>query len=550
MEQMGSMGRLVVGVLLSVLGLASGQSVGAGRVLEQTGQFERALSEYRLVLEKNPRDLAAYQGFARVCRQLSRFDSLEAVSARLSASVPEESQFALGRMDGLLGLKRKKEALELGRKVIQIWPGQAAALAEVLERWREFGEAVNYMLLARPAKGSDQAYSDRLISLYELQNRYVDAAREIVRVLDYRSDLLKMYLGRIREYSRKTSSAQLLSELGKLKDQAARARAQAEVYFALGKEPEALKAARQGMNREGMYRLARECEESGALNTALAVYKEQDLRPDQARVLRKLGRDAEALALLGQDQNPDAWFELAELSRLRTRDMAAAAKGYEKVLRSRPTDEPAGFGLAYCQTALGQLEQARKTLAQVKPQSDRVLFLTAEVFLYRQDLDSARYFSQELVRRYQESPLANDGLELILLCSGGERASELARAMYESRTGAIQKALERCAVLARGRDDVAEQSWFLRARLLRDSNRPKSAVSVLDSFALAFPLSSRRPKQLMEQADLYLRDLKDENKYRQMLEQVALLFPGSPYAPVARSLLAEANRPTEPGVVR
>ncbi len=534
--------------LAGLMTLASAQSIGTARILEQAGQTERALSEYRLVLDRTPRDLAAYQGFVRTCRQLARYDSLEAVSSRLSLTAPEEPQYVLGRIDGLLGLKRRKEALELGRALVARWPQQATAAADVLERWQELAEATNYLLAARKSQTHTRTYTERLIALYELQNRYTDATREIVSLVDSETDLLQTYLPRIREYSRKTGSSALLAELGRLRDSWARARAQAEVYLALGREPEALRTARQVMDQDGLYGFAHECEEAGALNAALAVYQEQNLKADQARVLRKLGRNREALALLGQDRNPEALFELAEINRIETKDLKAAASSYERVLAARPGHEPAVFGLASSQLGLGQLEAARRTLGQASRQTDRILMLLAEVLLYRLQFDSVRYFCQELLRRFPESPLVNDGLELALLSSAGERATELARAMYESRTGDTQKALERCETLGKGTDDVAEQAWFLRARLLHDTAGPKRALAILDSFALAFPQSQRRPRQLFEQANMF-QALGDENRYRQALEELVVSFPGSPYAPLARSMLALGVKPPEPGTV-
>ena len=540
---------VVLGLAL-VLGPALAQSPSAARVLEQAGQLEQAMKEYHAVLEQKPDNIQAYQGFYRVCLRLARYDSLEAVSLRLSELKPDQPQYVLGRTDGLLGLKRKKEATALCGNYVKRWPYQATALVDVLERWKEYGTATSALLTARQSHANSLVYADRLVALYELQDRYAEATREIVRLCGSDPDLVRNHLEKLGEFARKAGASGILAELAKLEDPWARARAQAEVYLAIGKEAEALKVARQAMGPDGLYGFAHECEEEGAFNAALAVYQEQGLRADEARVLRKLGRNNEALTILAQEKNPKAWFELAEINRLELKNLSAAAANYERVLRMRRGNERAAFGLASSYIGLGRLDEARKSLISASRQTDRVLLLLARVFLYKSDLDSAKYYSQELVRRYPNSPLGNDGLEIALLCAGGERASELAQAMYEQETGAQEKALARCQTLGRGNDDVAQMAWFLRAQILRDAGQPRQAVAVLDSFALAFPESTRRPKQLMTQADVFAHDLKDEGLYRRKLEDVAVSFPGSPYAPVARSLLAEANRPVEPEMVR
>ncbi len=54
----------------------------------------------------------------------------------------------------------------------------------------------------------------------------------------------------------------------------------------------------------------------------------------------------------------------------------------------------------------------------------------------------------------------------------------------------------------------------------------------------------------LEQADLYLDDLKDEAKYRETLEQLVVEYPGSAYVPIARNLLAESAKPVSPEGIR
>lgn len=535
--------------VVGLFGLARAQSLGAARILEQAGQFERALQEYRQVLEATPGDFGAYQGFQRMSRELARFDSLEAVSDRLARLMPDNPRYVLGRIDGLLGLRRRKEALGLCRSTVEKWPQQAVAVADVLESWAAFGEAAGYLLKARQDRADPRLHADRLITLYELEERYVEAAREIVLEINARTELLGGYLAKINEYARKTGAGPLRAEFARIADPWTRARATAEVYLALGREPEALNIARQALDRDGLYGFAHECEDAGAFAAALAVYQEQGLRPDQARVLRKLGRNKEALELLSQENSPAALYELAEIHRLENHNLEQAAAGYERVLKARPGDEPAVFGLASSQVGLGRLEETRQTLGTARRVTDRILLLTARVFLYRLDTDSARHYALELSRRFPESPLANDGLELALVASGGENAFVLARAMYEAETGAREQALGRCTDLAAGTDDVAELAWFLKARIRREAGEFKQALAVLDSFGRAFPGSPRRARQLMVKADIFLADLKDENKYRQMLEEVAIAFPGSAYAPVARSLLDLVNRPAAPGFI-
>ena len=80
--------------------------------------------------------------------------------------------------------------------------------------------------------------------------------------------------------------------------------------------------------------------------------------------------------------------------------------------------------------------------------------------------------------------------------------------------------------------------------------KPKDALAVLDRYRQRFGNSALAPKARLEQARLYLDDLKDESKYREVLEQLIVEYPGSAYVPIARVLLAEAERPVAPEGIR
>jgi len=134
------------------------------------------------------------------------------------------------------------------------------------------------------------------------------------------------------------------------------------------------------------------------------------------------------------------------------------------------------------------------------------------------------------------------------MTGSGDRAKELARLMLAYETGDGDTAKVRA--LAEGDDPVAEQAYFLLARFLRRERKPKDALAALDRYRQRFGNSALAPKARLEQAELYLDDLKDEAKYREALEQLIVEYPGSAYVPIARSLLAEAEKPVAPEGIR
>jgi outer membrane protein assembly factor BamD (BamD/ComL family) len=144
--------------------------------------------------------------------------------------------------------------------------------------------------------------------------------------------------------------------------------------------------------------------------------------------------------------------------------------------------------------------------------------------------------------------LVNDGLELAVLTGSGDRAKELARLMLDYETGVSDT--NKARALAEGDDPVAEQAWFLLARFLRREHKPKEALTALDRYRARFGSSSLAPRARLEQASVYLDELKDEAKYRETLEQLIVEYPGSAYVPIARNLLTVATKPVAPGGIR
>lgn len=544
--------------------LALSQSYQSGLLLERAGQLDRAFDEYRLAVNKNSQDLPAYDGLVRLSERLERYDTLVAVSRRLVKLQPDQADYSFGLVGGLLAMKRAADARAEARRAAGKWPERVQALGDVFARHKDYAPAIEYYEQARRRGGDALALADRLVDLYEAAGQPASATREMVLVLNRFPQALDRFRQRLSAFAVR-GSAGLIGELEKVKDPAVRARAEAAVYLALKKEAEAVRVLEPVLSRQELYQFAHDCEAQGALKAALAVYQEQKAHADAARVLRLMGRLKEAQAELAQDSGTGAQVELGELYRDQG-DFQRAAESYQRVLVRQPNHEPATFGLASSLLGLGRTEAARAAArgkseeGRVKTEegnpnppssilsSDRLLFLVARTFFYEGQFDSAGAYVAELVKRFPQSRLANDGLELAVLTGSGDRAKELARLMLDYETGA--DAAGRAQTLAEGDDPVAEQAYFLLARFLRRERKPKDALAALDEYRRRFGSSSLTPKSRLEQASVYLDDLNDDAKYRETLEQLIVEYPGSAYVPIARNLLAEAGKPVVPGGIR
>jgi tetratricopeptide (TPR) repeat protein len=497
-------------------------------------------------LNRTPQDQPAYEGFVRLAEQLKQPDTLVAVSRRLAKQYPDRPSYSFGLVGGLLAMKRTADARAEGRRAAGKWPDRLVVLAEVFARHQDYSSAIEYYEQARRRGGDVLSMADRLVDLYEAAGQPGPATREIVAILNGSPQQLDQYRQKLSALAIR-GSAGIFGELEKIQDQTVRARVEAVVYLATKKEAEAVRVLKPVLTTQGLYQFARECEAQGALRAALAVYQEQKAHADAARVLRMMGRIKEAQAELALDSGIGAQFELGELYRDQG-DYGRAAESYQRVLSRQPNHEPAAFGLASALLGLGRTEPARAAAMKPGTLSDRLLLLVARTFFYEGQFDSAGAYVAELVKRFPQSRLVNDGLELAVMTGSGDRARELARLMlaYETGDGDTSEA----RALAEGDDPVAEQAYFLLARLLRREHKPKDALAALDRYRQRFGSSALAPRARLEQAALYLDDLKDEAKYRETLEQLIVEFPGSAYVPIARNLLAEAVRPVAPEGIR
>lgn len=541
---------IVILLVLFLSGATFAQDVFKGQLLEQAGQFEQAWQVYKTALEKNPQDQQALLGVIRVCRQLKMFDSLLVILQGLEKKTPENPDLILGKVEALLELKRKRAGREQAREFSQKWSGRLMDLVETFLRVGEKDLAAQYLEEVLTRRGFRVNYAEKLVEIYEGQGKFILAAEKLVEVVNHEPHRFNKFLDRLSTYGKGTAVKGVLRALNKLEDSQNRLRAQAEVMLGAGNQMGAAQIVQRVLNLNEKEQCARRWEKRGSLDGALAIYQESGLYADAARVLRKLGRFDEALALLARDTSAAARFEYGEFLRLEKGDFASAAKAYSDALRKRPQDNAALYGLAAAMVGLRNLDSARKVLAKISSPDDEALFLQAKIFFYQGKFDSAGGLVREINARFPQSLLVNDALELALLALNGERALELATAMLDFETGARGKSLERTRGLTRENDAVAQHAFVFLAKIFFREGRYREALAVLDTFLMRFPQDELVPRVIFEQAEIYRQGLKDERRFRETVERLMIEFPGSPYTPLARNLLEKTTGALEPGQVR
>jgi tetratricopeptide (TPR) repeat protein len=531
---------------LSILLLASrvfAQDINLARRYEATGQLALAKAIYQAYLTENPFKPSIYNSYYRVSSSLGNYQEFLSLSLELLKKNPQSPDLLIPIGEACLKLGKKKQGLDYLNQAFSLNPDYFARISAILGQEKMYKDAIRFVQDFQKLNKKTMGLEPMLIDLYEADGDYPKATREITKFLNTNPAQLPGYEPKLRFYLTKTNPAIIFGELQNLANQELRARLLAELYLSQKKYNEAVKEIKTLNSPNELYGFARVCEEQEQYPIAVGLYKELGNLSDEARVLRKMGRVAEAAEVLKQVTTVDARFELAELQRLELNDNQSAKENYQLVIKQRPS-EPAYYGLVASLIRLGQLDEAKKNLAKMGNLADRALFSLIQINFYQTQFESCQKYIQQLSHDFPASPLLNDALEIgILLAEGKQNLADYALASYNQVLGNYDDAIKITQKLIQQNDKVAEHSFILLAELYLAKKEPNLALSALQELKAKFPNSRLLPQAKFEQAKIYAEKLKDEVKYQQTLEELIVDFPSSPYSSIARNLLAKYQKP-------
>ncbi|MEO0009302.1 MAG: tetratricopeptide repeat protein [candidate division WOR-3 bacterium] len=526
------------------LSAVAAQELFQAQQLEQAGQIETAFKLYLQALEKNPEQGPAIAGLVRTGVILKKFDTLLVVLERLKPVARNQLDIELGIIEALFGLRRRSEAISRLERLLRSAPDRVMAAADLLIRVHEYALATRY-LEPQVTNRFNPQLTDRLLTLYEQMGRFNAAATLIVQLVNtdtsLQSDVTRYILqnlDRLRIWGRKAGRQNLLAELDKIRNPLLRVRARTQLLLGADRENDAarelLNAHQAGiLSGTELHQLAREWEQAGQYQAALIIYQQLGRLADAARTLRFQGKTETALKLLHSDTTPDGLFEYAELLRQEKNDFRTAAAVYRRLLRLRPNDRNAQLGLVAAFIGSGQLDSARNFIEQLNPPDDRVLFLRAKILFYQEKFDSLAPVIEEFSRRYGDSPLFNDLLELNILTLSSSRR-ELAAIMFTLETGNYQEAYRQAARLRSGDELTAQQALIITSEIFSRQHQYQSAIAVLDTLIKIFPKGELAPAALFRQLEICQTGLNDTDRAQRIAEQLIQEYPTSLYAPLAR----------------
>ncbi|MEO0108163.1 MAG: tetratricopeptide repeat protein [candidate division WOR-3 bacterium] len=482
---------------------------------------------------------------------------LDSTSQRLEMSKGSDelsrAYLRIARAEALVAMGERQAGTAQLRQLLGSQNEVVVAVAQAFARSGLEQEAIKVYLDLRRRNGDPEAFSVELIDLFERELDFAAAAREAVRLVNRNPGSREEYARRLESYvarskdpdgQRASQVRAVLDVLEGLQDDRLRQELRFRLLLASGRGREALAGLEQELDPGRWLGLAQYCETRGELAVAGELFHRLGYYSDQARVLRKLGKPSEAMAVLERDSSARARFELAELQRAQE-DWRSAARNYELALLTDPSQDSAYTGWAACLIKTGDFAGARNVLAKMPVLTESGLLQLAHISFYAKDFQSCDSLVRELTRLYPQSTLVPEALGLsLLIAMGGQGLITLSEARASAAQGQYRSAIELCRLLVND-SSWADQAYLLIAESYRSLGEPGQALGALAEFEAKFPGKCARAQARYLAASIYRDELGNNAEYRRLMTSVFVDFPDTPYSALARNLLIPPSRPRE-----
>ncbi len=179
--------------------------VTLGKVHDNAGKRDLALTEFQKALSLNPRDAAAFAGLGRAYESAGRIPDAEAAFRRAAALQPDnwEGFNTMGRF--LNGHGKYPEAIEQFKHALQITPDNAQVMSNLGSAYIDSGDpkalplAEQTLLRSLALEPTYPAYVN-LGALYQDQSRYREAAEATQKALAMNSHDYLVWLNLLTNY--------------------------------------------------------------------------------------------------------------------------------------------------------------------------------------------------------------------------------------------------------------------------------------------------------------------------------------------------------------
>lgn len=540
--------------------------------LERRGDLAHAVDDYEALLALQPDDVHVARGLARALSAAGRHQRVvEHLRAWLRDRAPDPlALLLLGDAQQQLG--HSAEAVKTWRKLLKIRPEDPGVYQQVSDRCQAAGlraEAVEVLVEGQKAMGNGDFFAWELASLHLDAGRYGRAVPLYLKSLAASPNRLPVVEHRLGPLCQADSGALLRAllevDIGAA-DPLPKARLVAACALFAGQPERGLAALEKLADRPDMadmlFQYATQCEARGFAEVAALAYGSfADRRTDSPYAFRALLRRAElsakgpdtALALAHYAElarrfpdKPEAMQALVGVAQLQLRagaDANAITAGLRPVLKAPvrgPWTVTALALMAESALRADRLEEAATYVEELGKQGQVAVYETAlrraELAYFRADCASVIADLSALTADDVDHPLANDALDLLLVCE--EYKSEtllpsLVRAQLLERQRRPQEAeIHWRAVFADASPRLREWALLQNAQLA-EAQRPAVALALYERLLREFPAGRHVVEAQLARAELYVRAAQIREALR-ICEAALLAAPDDARAPELR----------------
>jgi tetratricopeptide (TPR) repeat protein len=546
---------------------------------------------YRQLLQLAPGDSAAVHGLARALKADQQSQAVVDLLGPWLRRHPEDLAAYLHLGDAHAGLGAPDKAVATWRRALRRQPPSPSLYKQLSDRCQAAGlhaEAIRFLLDGRKATDLPDLFGWELAGLYLRQKDYqkaVDAYLATLQQTPKRYSLVeKKLMDQMADERAAAAIMQALqAALTRISDEAGdplqaamlasscsleRGRPQTglQILAAVAGSPEIA---------DLLFQYASRCEARGhdaVAARAYALFTER--RPDspylyvallrQAEITARRGDHTRAAELYGQlirrypskPETREAVFHLGRLQLEELDDLQGARSTFAALLQT-PHRDPWTYGAlelhAECSLRAGELDSAENSLQQLQRLDPRsaypARFRLGELRYFQTDLDAARRIFQELLEQDPAHELANDALELLVLCAALQDQEEVlehfATAQLRERQRRPSQATAHWNWLAaHAPPALREQALLRQARTRAEEEELEKALALYTELATRNP---RGPHAVEAQAAIAsIRERRGDLKIALKHYETALLTdPDDARAPEIRLHIQRLRRQVE-----
>ncbi len=538
---------------------------------ERSGQLEKAVSAYTTLFKLKPNDTNVARGLARA---LNAAGQHERVVAHLRRWLNEHEDDVMSHLllgDAQQQMGQSAAAVKSWRRLLKVRAGDPAIYQQVSDRCQAAGQsvaAIDVLLDGRKALGSDEYFTWELAALYLDEGQYGRAVPLFLKSLEQSPNRLPVIEHRLGPLCQ--SDGALLQALLAIDDGDADplplARLTSTCALFAGVPEKGLPALEALAARpeiaDLIFQYASQCEARGFVEVAARAYGIfAAQRSDSPYLFRALLKRAQ-IAARGPDPRaalehygelvrrfpgrPEALQALVGMAKLQLEsgiDPELMVAGLRPVLESPQLGPWTAAALALAAEGLlraGQLPEALVHIERLEKQGEQAAYEAgyrrAELRYFAGDCQAVIESLNQLTTSNAAHPLANDALDLLLVCEeyqNEELLASLVKAQLLERQRHPQQAETYWqAVFAQASPRLLEWALLQRASWAQ-SARPELALALYGRLLREFPAGQYQVEARINSALLHER-AGDRRAALRLCEAALLAAPDDARAPELR----------------